>query len=607
MRLLETNFVYSREELLALRTMGRAGKTHPIPEELRRSYRGCRAGAKLKAKRMEKRWRYKPSIPSVVMGNVNSLANKTDELAALVRNQRLYRECSLLCLTETWLTGNIPDSNVDIPGFTTVRADRDAKLSGKSKGGGLVLFVNIRWCNPGHVTVKERICCRDIELLAVSLRPYYMPRELSHAIAVCVYVPPRADAEIACDVIHATIARLQTQHPDAFFAISGDFNHITLDSVLTAFHQYVDCPTRKNRTIDLLYANVKDAYTATALPPLGKSDHNLVYLQPQYKPRVRSQPITTRSFRKWSPGAEAALRDCFESTEWSVLQEPYGEDIEGITHCMTDYMNFCMDVVVPVKTVRCFANNKPWITSSVKGLLNKKKRAFKDNNQEELRSTQRELKVHLREAKESYRRKVEQKLRENNMREVWSGMKTITGYMQRTDSATDGDEDRANEFNTFYNRFDCPVQVSAASADTSSTLPLASAPDTSVSDCLDINTPPSSFVIHAPLPQADSSDNTAPVPPFSHLISPDLTCSTTEAHTSPLLHTFTADQVRGELRRLHTRKAAGPDRVCPRLLKSCAAELGAPLQHIFNLSLRLGRVPTLWDMPCSSTQEGTTQ
>ncbi|KAI4873708.1 hypothetical protein NFI96_003200 [Prochilodus magdalenae] len=53
----------------------------------------------------------------------------------------------------------------------------------------------------------------------------------------------------------------------------------------------------------------------------------------------------------------------------------------------------------------------PWITSSVKGLLNKKKRAFKDNNQEKLRSAQRELKVHLREAKESYRRKVEQKLR----------------------------------------------------------------------------------------------------------------------------------------------------------------------------------------------------
>ncbi|KAL7883237.1 hypothetical protein SRHO_G00008950 [Serrasalmus rhombeus] len=50
------NFVYSREELLALRTKSRAGVMHPIPTELRRSFRACRAGAKLKAKQRENRW-----------------------------------------------------------------------------------------------------------------------------------------------------------------------------------------------------------------------------------------------------------------------------------------------------------------------------------------------------------------------------------------------------------------------------------------------------------------------------------------------------------------------------------------------------------------------
>ncbi|KAI3363551.1 hypothetical protein L3Q82_012149 [Scortum barcoo] len=44
------------------------------------------------------------------------------------------------------------------------------------------------------------------------------------------------------------------------------------------------------------------------------------------------------------------------------------------------------------------------------------------------------------------------------------------------------------------------------------------------------------------------------------------------------------DQVRGQLRKLRHRKAPGPDKVCPRLLKTCAAELGEPLQRIFNLS-----------------------
>lgn len=80
---------------------------------------------------MAKLWRCKPSILSVVIGNVNSLANKSGERAALVRNQRVHHECSLMCFKETWLTSNTPDANMDIPGFTTVRADRDVRSSGK--------------------------------------------------------------------------------------------------------------------------------------------------------------------------------------------------------------------------------------------------------------------------------------------------------------------------------------------------------------------------------------------------------------------------------------------------------------------------------------------
>ena len=78
----------SREELLALHTKGRAGIRPPKPAELRRRPRGCKAGAKLKAKLAENQRRYKPSIPSVIMGNVNSLPNKIDELSML-NNQRI--------------------------------------------------------------------------------------------------------------------------------------------------------------------------------------------------------------------------------------------------------------------------------------------------------------------------------------------------------------------------------------------------------------------------------------------------------------------------------------------------------------------------------------
>lgn len=39
-----------------------------------------------KLKRLAKKWRHKPSVPFVIMENVNSLTSKNAEMAALVKN-----------------------------------------------------------------------------------------------------------------------------------------------------------------------------------------------------------------------------------------------------------------------------------------------------------------------------------------------------------------------------------------------------------------------------------------------------------------------------------------------------------------------------------------
>ncbi|KAI3372201.1 hypothetical protein L3Q82_007045 [Scortum barcoo] len=82
-----------------------------------------------------RRRRYRPILPSIIMGNVRSLPNKMDELAALTRHQREYQECSLLLFTETWLTALTPDTAAELDGFTLLRADR-SKESGKRKEEG---------------------------------------------------------------------------------------------------------------------------------------------------------------------------------------------------------------------------------------------------------------------------------------------------------------------------------------------------------------------------------------------------------------------------------------------------------------------------------------
>ena len=54
------------------------------------------------------------------------------------------------------------------------------------------------------------------------------------------------------------------------------------------------------------------------------------------------------------------------------------------------------------------------------------------------------------------------------------------------------------------------------------------------------------------------------------------------------------DQVRKLLKNLNTNKTMGPDRMHARILRELAEEITAPLTHIFNSSIRSGKVPDDW-------------
>ena len=93
---------------------------------------------------------------------------------------------------------------------------------------------------------------------------------------------------------------LQNQHPSAFIAIPGDFNHVTMAETLPTFAQQVSCPTREEGTLDLLYADVKDVYSSSDFPPLGRSDHNLVHLNPCYVPLVQGSATFNTERAIWT-------------------------------------------------------------------------------------------------------------------------------------------------------------------------------------------------------------------------------------------------------------------------------------------------------------------
>ncbi len=107
-----------------------------------------------------------------------------------------------MAVTESWLDESVPDAEVALDGFELLRADRTSN-SGKLRGGGVCMYINSRWCT--NIKVHERICNPDLELLTLSARAFYLPREFSTVVLSCVYVPPSASVKAAAEqVAHNT-------------------------------------------------------------------------------------------------------------------------------------------------------------------------------------------------------------------------------------------------------------------------------------------------------------------------------------------------------------------------------------------------------------------
>lgn len=194
-------------------------------------------------------------------------------------------------------------------------------------------------------------------------RPFYLPRELTAVIIIAVYVPPSANVKQAMGELYNTISQLQTAHPDTFYIVAGDFNKASLKPVLPKFYLHVDCVTRGNNRLDLVYTNIKNAYKAAPLPHIYSSDHLTVMLTPAYRPRARQEPAALKDIRVWPQEAVPALQGCFGCTQWSIFKDAASSgdyiDLQEYTEAVMGFITKLIDDVTVVKTVRMRATNKP--------------------------------------------------------------------------------------------------------------------------------------------------------------------------------------------------------------------------------------------------------
>ena len=143
----------------------------------RQRKRGRRVGCLLRICRRSN----KPPLPSIA--KVKSLENKIDDLRTRLNYQLDIQNCNILRFMESWL--NDDTVNIQVAGYTLYRQDRTA-ASGKTRGGGLCIFVNNNWCTIS----KEVSSYCGLHLIM----RYSIYLELISVFFVAVYIPPQSEA-----------------------------------------------------------------------------------------------------------------------------------------------------------------------------------------------------------------------------------------------------------------------------------------------------------------------------------------------------------------------------------------------------------------------------
>ncbi|XP_052406475.1 uncharacterized protein LOC127952155 [Carassius gibelio] len=228
-----------------------------------------------KSKTKVKKFQFR--LPKIMMSNVRSLPNKIEELQEMMEDVENINS-DLMFFTETWLNRNSP--SISFEGYRSYRVDRDARLTQKRRGGGLMVLVNEAWAT--DVEVENIIITPDYELMVVSIRPHDHPEDAPPLTFIHVYIPPGTNMSQAARDIAGVYYDVLEQYPGGPVFLLGDFNRCDITHLLD-LEQYITCPTRYSNTLDQCYGNVPGAYRSECSPPLGRSDHNVIHLIPKKK------------------------------------------------------------------------------------------------------------------------------------------------------------------------------------------------------------------------------------------------------------------------------------------------------------------------------------
>ena len=213
-----------------------------------------------------------------------------------------------------------------------------------------------------------------MEVLWANLRPKRLPRGISNIIVAVVYQPPAADDATMKDYLISSLEILEIKYPNCAIVLAGDFNKTLLALLQSAVKVFqlkpvVDFPTRGDRTLDQVFTNLTEYFSSPcSLPAFGLSDHQTIFISARIRDKT-SKPkrklITTRDKR---PSKIASVGRFLQQVLWSDLFFP-AQSSEDKLNILTDIINFGLNTIMPVSTIKIHESDRPWMNTNLKQLI----------------------------------------------------------------------------------------------------------------------------------------------------------------------------------------------------------------------------------------------
>ena len=235
--------------------------------------------------------------------NAQSLKSKIKYLVGFIDN------IDYLCITESWLGSDTPDTKLNLPCMTIHRQDRPRNLK---KHGGVACYVSNRYVDYTTVIDKLTISTEHIECIGIETK---FPGH-KYRIIVTVYRPPNGNVKQCYTKLSEMLKEADDIIKNREIWINGDFNVNTKARNSTRFRNMTSFlrknhlrylptkPTRfhplGNSTLDHIYTNCKHV-SEHGLVREVLSDHAAVYVVKKQQPMKHVKiKVTGRSYKNYS-------------------------------------------------------------------------------------------------------------------------------------------------------------------------------------------------------------------------------------------------------------------------------------------------------------------